>query len=98
MDSLAGATHDFYEEADDRRKRRRLIVGAVLAALVLASAWFAFSMSKGDGAAGADGAAGTGAAHVPTITVLVDRKSVVWGKSVSVRVDLGGRRIIKKKK
>src|SRR3546814_17863195 len=25
-----------------------------------------------------------------------DRKSVVWGKSVSVRVDLGGRRIIKK--
>src|SRR3546814_19310063 len=28
---------------------------------------------------------------------LPDRKSVVWGKSVSVRVDLGGRRIIKKK-
>src|SRR3546814_20596679 len=27
-----------------------------------------------------------------------DRKSVVWGKSVSVRVDLGGRRVIKKKK
>src|SRR3546814_12865669 len=27
----------------------------------------------------------------------VDRKSVVWGKSVSVRVDLGGRRLIKKK-
>src|SRR3546814_18259823 len=26
-----------------------------------------------------------------------DRKSVVWGKSVSVRVDLGGSRIIKKK-
>src|SRR3546814_13759799 len=29
---------------------------------------------------------------------VVDRKSVVSGKSVSVRVDLGGRRIIKKKK
>src|SRR3546814_17000569 len=29
---------------------------------------------------------------------LPDRKSVVEGKSVSVRVDLGGRRIIKKKK
>src|SRR3546814_19036331 len=28
---------------------------------------------------------------------LKDRKSVVKGKSVSVRVDLGGRRIIKKK-
>src|SRR3546814_15480055 len=27
----------------------------------------------------------------------IDRKSVVWGKSVSVRVDLGGRRIIKNK-
>src|SRR3546814_17755833 len=30
-------------------------------------------------------------------TVTTDRKSVVSGKSVSVRVDLGGRRIIKKK-
>src|SRR3546814_11495302 len=30
--------------------------------------------------------------------VAEDRKSVVEGKSVSVRVDLGGRRIIKKKK
>src|SRR3546814_19935288 len=29
---------------------------------------------------------------------VIDRKSVVSGKSVSVRVDLGGRRIIKKKK
>src|SRR3546814_15100682 len=29
--------------------------------------------------------------------VLIDRKSVVEGKSVSVRVDLGGRRIIQKK-
>src|SRR3546814_20253972 len=27
----------------------------------------------------------------------LDRKSVVWGKSVSVRVDLGGRGIIKNK-
>src|SRR3546814_17329859 len=26
-----------------------------------------------------------------------DRKSVVWGKSVSVRVDIGGRRTINKK-
>src|SRR3546814_20653665 len=28
----------------------------------------------------------------------IDRKSVVWGKSWTVRVDHGGRRIIKKKK
>src|SRR3546814_18356483 len=33
-----------------------------------------------------------------TVTSSLDRKSVVWGKSVSVRVDLGGRRIIKKRK
>src|SRR3546814_20694003 len=33
-----------------------------------------------------------------TCRALADRKSVVSGKSVSVRVDLGGRRIIKKKK
>src|SRR3546814_14762826 len=32
------------------------------------------------------------------LLVRLDRKSVVSGKSVSVRVDLGGRRIIKKKK
>src|SRR3546814_16464906 len=30
--------------------------------------------------------------------IYIDRTSVVYGKSVSVRVDLGGRRIIKKKK
>src|SRR3546814_21065686 len=32
------------------------------------------------------------------IGTFIDRKSVVSGKSVSVRVDLGGRRILKKKK
>src|SRR3546814_20240080 len=32
------------------------------------------------------------------LAALEDRKSVVLGKSVSVRVDLGGRRSIKKKK
>src|SRR3546814_16057957 len=34
---------------------------------------------------------------VVVIAELVDRKSVVWGTSVAVRVDLGGRRIIKQK-
>src|SRR3546814_12145576 len=38
-------------------------------------------------------APGLGGGHGP-----IDRKSVVSGQSVSVRVDLGGRRIIKKKK
>src|SRR3546814_11501164 len=35
-------------------------------------------------------------ADVGSINVSADRKSVVEGKSVSVRVDLGGRRSIKK--
>src|SRR3546814_19535060 len=33
----------------------------------------------------------------PSVTAVLDRKSDVEGKSVSVRVDLGGRRIIKHK-
>src|SRR3546814_17813989 len=39
------------------------------------------------------------AAEVGFYTALAhtDRKSVVWGTSVSVRVDLGGRRLLKKK-
>src|SRR3546814_12366160 len=37
------------------------------------------------------------AALEPPPPGVIDRKSVVSGKSVSVRVDLGGRRIIKKK-
>src|SRR3546814_6711959 len=39
-----------------------------------------------------------GAGEVLAVGAGVDRKSVVSGKSLSVRVDLGGRRIIKKKK
>src|SRR3546814_18223649 len=43
-------------------------------------------------------AVGRAAAYLGNIEqTLADRKSVVWGKSVSVRVDLGGCRIIKKK-
>src|SRR3546814_20287798 len=43
-------------------------------------------------------AMGTGADVAIESAGITDRKSVVEGKSVSVRVDLGGRRIIKKKK
>src|SRR3546814_16498277 len=42
-------------------------------------------------------AAGFGPDHPPERPARRDRKSVVEGKSVSVRVDLGGRRISKKK-
>src|SRR3546814_20259142 len=37
-------------------------------------------------------------AQVPDVRFSADRKSGVEGKSVSIRVDLGGRRIIQKKK
>src|SRR3546814_11051739 len=40
---------------------------------------------------------GAGACFVFPQVSLADRKSVVWGKSVSVRVDFGCRRIFKKK-
>src|SRR3546814_16999761 len=41
-------------------------------------------------------AGGTGLAPFLAMLESIDRKSVVYGKSVSVRVELGGRRIIKK--
>src|SRR3546814_16907904 len=46
----------------------------------------------------AAGSARTPAKSRPVTSTTSDRKSVESGKSVSVRVDLGGRRIIKKKK
>src|SRR3546814_18530752 len=45
-----------------------------------------------------DGHAVDRAMDVMALAPLADRKSVVEGKSVSVRVDLGGRRHIKQKK
>src|SRR3546814_15589881 len=46
-----------------------------------------------------DAARARGEPTVPTtIAAEKERKSVGWGKSVSVRVDIGGRRIINKKK
>src|SRR3546814_12358016 len=54
----------------------------------------------GEGACSQPRAEGVGspARYTSALRRLPDRKSVVSGKSVSVRVDLGGRRIIKKKK
>nr|WP_166940618.1 efflux RND transporter periplasmic adaptor subunit [Sphingopyxis panaciterrae] len=68
MDSLAGSTQSFYDEANNRRKRTRLIVALVLIALALAAAWFAFKQGVGDGAASADGAATT---NIPNVTVVI---------------------------
>src|SRR3546814_18487650 len=63
---------------------------AMMAFYIIASLWFAFHRYKfvrrGD------------QFTMPWPKTAGTRKSVVWGKSVSVRVDLGGARYIKKKK
>lgn len=74
MDSLAGSTHSFSDEAESRRKRTRLIVAAVLIVLALVAAWFAFSSGKGAGEAGG---AATGVANAPSVTVMIPGRESV---------------------
>lgn len=91
MDSLAGSTQSYYDEADSRRKRTRLIIALVLIVLALAAAWYAFSSSK-DGAAGAGGAAGgEGAAAVPSITVMIPGRQSVQA-TISTNGTIAARR------
>jgi HlyD family secretion protein len=91
MDSLAGSTQSYYDEADSRRKRTRLIIALVLIALALAAAWYAFSSTK-DGAAGAGGAAGgEGAAAVPSITVMIPGRQSVQA-TISTNGTIAARR------
>jgi RND family efflux transporter MFP subunit len=91
MDSLAGSTQGFYEEADNRRKRTRMIVALVIIAVVLAAAWYAFSAGKGDGAAAAGEAAGHGAASTPTVTVMVPGMQAVQA-TISANGTIAARR------
>src|SRR3546814_12820234 len=91
-----GAVLPGFERADARRqsfgKHRHDLVGEIDA--VAAPARLAVEV-----AVGADIIADVGDRGDREETALVaDRKSVVQGKSVSVRVDLGGRRHINKKK
>ena len=91
MDSLAGSTQSYYDEADTRRKRTRLIIAVVLIVLALAAAWYAFSSSKG-GSAGANGAAGgEGAAAVPSITVVMPGRQSVQS-TISTNGTIAARR------
>jgi HlyD family secretion protein len=87
MDSLAGSTQSFYEEADGRRNRTRLIVALVLIALALGAAWYAFSAGKGDGAATAEG----GAASIPNITVVIPGRQSVQA-TISTNGTIAARR------
>lgn len=88
MDSLAGSTQSFYEEAERRRKRTRLIIAVVLVVVALAAAWYAFTSNKG-GAAGADGK--DGAASVPSITVVVPGRQSVQS-TISTNGTIAARR------
>lgn len=87
MDSLAGSTQSYYDEADSRRKRTRLIIAVVLIVLALAAAWYAFSSSKG----GAAGAGGEGAAAVPSITVVMPGRQSVQS-TISTNGTIAARR------
>lgn len=92
MDSLAG-TQDFYEDADNRRKRTRLIIALVLIALALAAAYYAFSAGKSDGAATAGGGAagGAGGESVPNITVMIPGRQSVEAQ-ISANGSIAARR------
>ncbi|WP_428630562.1 efflux RND transporter periplasmic adaptor subunit [Sphingopyxis sp.] len=90
MDSLAGSTQSYYEQADGRRKRTWMIVAVVLIALALAATWYAFNSSKG----AADGAAATaaaGGAAVPSITVVIPGRQSVQA-AISTNGTIAARR------
>lgn len=76
MDSLAGSAQGYYDEADSRRKRTRLIVALVLIALALAAAWYAFSFSK-NAAAESAAAGGEGGVSIPNVTVVIPGRQSV---------------------
>ncbi|WP_052072293.1 efflux RND transporter periplasmic adaptor subunit [Sphingopyxis sp. MWB1] len=75
MDSLAGSSQRFYEEADTSRTRRRMIIGAALALAVLAAAWFGYRAFQGGGEA--EAGAGADAASVPSVTVAIPGRTSV---------------------
>lgn len=79
-----------YQEEQAARKRRAVIIGAVVAVLVLLVAWMLFSPSKpGDGtAAPADGKENKSA---PTVTVVIPGRTIV-DTGVSATGSLAARR------
>lgn len=76
MDSLAGSTQGYYDEAVSRRNRTRLIIALVLIALALAATYYAYSFSKKAAAesAAADSESGV---TIPNVTVVVPGRQSV---------------------
>jgi HlyD family secretion protein len=85
--STKGATLDLIDDADvARRKRRRnLIIGAIVLAGVLIGAWFMFGKS------GKPADAGKGGKQAPTVTVIVPGRQTV-DRVVSATGNLAARR------
>ena len=72
-------------DGEDRRSRRRLIIGALIVALVLVALWFAMHRSKTPDASGA------GATQAPTVTIIVPGRATVAGM-ISASGTLAARR------
>src|SRR3546814_17993415 len=86
----------FFFSSRRRHTRCALVTGVQTCALPISS-----SASRANRSAGKRSRSGASKSSLPSAAKssgAIDRKSVVSGKSVSVRVDLGGRRIIKKKR
>src|SRR3546814_13627533 len=91
----------FFFSSRRRHTRCALVTGVQTCALPISAPGSAFAIAAAD-AENSEGDAGS-TAFTFTVTRSgdsgeADRKSVVQGQRVSVRVDLGGGRIIKKKK
>jgi HlyD family secretion protein len=85
--STKGATLDLIDDADVARgkRRRNLIIGAVILAAVLIGAWFMFGKS------GAPAGANKGGKQAPTVTVIVPGRQTV-DRVVSATGNLAARR------
>src|SRR3546814_13453149 len=109
---FAGLGWQVYAFEPDPKNRRQLVTSfgnhprvAIDARAVSDVAGQELAFYTSDVSTGISGLSAFHASHIEkqkvgttTIAEYVERKRVVEGKSVSVRVELGGRRIIKKKK